>query len=57
MIGFIILLLFIGNAASAVAMVGEPSSSSKVDFSFVSDELNKSLINNSKKEKSLLEIN
>ncbi len=36
---WIILLLFVGNVASVVAIVGELSSSSKVDFSFVSNEL------------------
>lgn len=35
----ILLLLLVGNVASVVAIVGELSSSSIVDFSFVSDKL------------------
>lgn len=36
-----IILRFVGNVASVVAMVGELSSSSNVDFSLLSDELDK----------------
>jgi len=47
----ILLLLFVGNVASVVAIVGELSSSSNVDFSFVSDELDKYEINKKKIKK------